>query len=104
MIVNINGPETFTALYNGTDSLIADLISTSDKKQVYGYSVKGDKIVFSYTHPKNLNGNLINTVSVAGSFNNWDPENKEYQMVKRIKTFMNWRFLFLDLKKEALFF
>ncbi|WP_185289762.1 serine hydrolase [Chryseobacterium lactis] len=85
IIVNINGPETFTALYNGTDSLVADLISTSDKKQVYGYSVKGDKIVFSYTHPKNLDGNLINTVSVAGSFNNWDPENKEYQMIKKDK-------------------
>jgi hypothetical protein len=85
IIVNINGPETFTALYNGTDSLVADLISTSDKKQVYGYSVKGDKIVFSYSHPKNLNGNLINTVAVAGSFNNWDPENKEYQMIKKDK-------------------
>jgi hypothetical protein len=48
MIVNINGPETFTALYNGTDSLIADLISTSDKKQVYGYSVKEIKL-FSLT-------------------------------------------------------
>lgn len=85
IIVNINGPETFTALYNGTDSLVADLISTSDKKQVYGYSVKGDKIVFSYTHPKNMDGNLINTVSVAGSFNNWDSENKEYQMIKKDK-------------------
>lgn len=85
IIVNINGPETFTALYNGTDSLVADLISTSDKKKVYGYSLKGDKIVFSYPHPKNLNGNLVNSVAVAGSFNNWDSENKEYQMIRKDK-------------------
>lgn len=85
IIVNINGPETFTTLYNGTSSLVTDLIPTSDKKQVYGYSLKGDKVVFSYAHPKNLNGNLINTVSIAGSFNNWDSENKEYQMIKKDK-------------------
>lgn len=85
MIVNINGPETFSTLYNGTTSLVADLVSTSDKKQVYGYSIKKDKIVFSYIHPKNMNGNLINNINVAGSFNNWDAENKEYQMIKRDK-------------------
>lgn len=85
MIVNINGPETFTILYNGTSSLVKGLVSTSDKKQVYGYSVKGDKVIFSYTHPKNLDASIINTVAIAGSFNDWDAENKEYQMIKKDK-------------------
>lgn len=83
IIVNITGADTFGTLYNGTTSLVEDLISASDKKQVYGYTVKGDKVVFSYTHPVNLDASLLHTVSVAGSFNNWDAENKGYQMVKK---------------------
>ncbi|RQO35520.1 hypothetical protein DBR39_17640 [Chryseobacterium sp. KBW03] len=83
IIVNINGPETFGILYNTAADLVGNLISTSDKKQVYGYSVKGNQVVFSYTHPKNLNADLINTIAVAGSFNDWNPENKEYQMTKK---------------------
>ncbi|UMQ43008.1 serine hydrolase [Chryseobacterium sp. Y16C] len=83
IIVNITGADTFGTLYNGTSSLVEDLISSSDEKQVYGYTVKGDKVVFSYTHPVNLDANLLHTVSVAGSFNDWDAENKEYQMVKK---------------------
>ncbi|WP_313003859.1 serine hydrolase [Chryseobacterium gleum] len=85
IIVNITGADTFGTLYNGTSSLVEDLISTSDKKQVYGYTVKGDKVVFSYTHPSSLDADLLHTVSVAGSFNDWDAENKEYQMVKKDK-------------------
>ncbi|WP_284464657.1 serine hydrolase [Chryseobacterium sp.] len=87
MIVNINGPETFNALYNTSADLVGDLISTSDKnkKEVYGYTVKGNNVVFSYTHPKNLDASLINTMAVAGSFNDWNPENKEYQMTKKDK-------------------
>ncbi|NIF04659.1 serine hydrolase [Chryseobacterium sp. Tr-659] len=87
MIVNINGPETFGILYNTAADLVGDLISTSDKKDVYGYSVKGDKVVFSYTHPENLNADLINNIAVAGSFNDWNPNDKEYQMVKKGKSY-----------------
>lgn len=85
MIVNINGPETFSSIYNGTMRLVGDLIATSDKKEVYGYKIKGDKIVFSYTHPANLNAELLHTVSLVGDFNNWDAGKKEYQMVKKDK-------------------
>ncbi|MBV8328509.1 serine hydrolase [Chryseobacterium sp.] len=85
IIVNINGPETYNTLYDGTTRLVEDLISTSDKKQVYGYAVKGDKIVFTYTHPANLNADLLHTVAVAGSFNDWNAENQEYQMIKKDK-------------------
>ncbi|MGR3856948.1 serine hydrolase [Chryseobacterium indologenes] len=85
IIVNVNGAETFSALYHGTSSLVGDLISTSDKKQVYGYTVKGDKLIFSYAHPVNLDAGLLHTVSVAGSFNDWDSENKDYQMVQKDK-------------------
>ncbi|WP_160137576.1 serine hydrolase [Chryseobacterium sp. c4a] len=85
IIVNVTGADTFGTLYNGTSSLVEDLISTSDKKEVYGYTVKGDNVVFSYTHPANLDASLLHTVSVAGSFNDWDSENKEYQMIQKDK-------------------
>ncbi|MDN3692632.1 serine hydrolase [Chryseobacterium tructae] len=85
IIVNINGPEIYNTIYNGTTRLVGDLISKSDKKEVYGYSVKGDKVIFTYTHPTNLNADLLHTVAVAGSFNDWNAENKDYQMVKKDK-------------------
>ncbi|MFZ4929300.1 serine hydrolase [Chryseobacterium sp. Mn2064] len=88
MIVNISGPQTFGILYNAAADLVGDLTtSRSDKKQVYGYSVKGDMVIFSYTHPENLNADLINTIAVAGSFNDWNPNNKEYQMIKKGKNY-----------------
>lgn len=85
IIVNINGPETFAALYNGTSSLVGDLTTISDKKQVYGYTIKDDKVVFTYRHPVNLDANLLHTVALAGSFNDWNSESKEYQMIKKDK-------------------
>lgn len=85
IIVNITGDDTFGTLYNGTTSLVEDFISTSDQKKVYGYTVKDDKVIFSYTHSANLDASLLHTVSVAGSFNDWDSESKEYQMVKKDK-------------------
>ncbi|WP_080779650.1 serine hydrolase [Chryseobacterium phocaeense] len=83
MIVNISGPETFPALYDAGADLIGDLENHSDKKQTYGYTIKGNNVVFSYTHGKNLDAKLIYSVFVAGSFNDWNSENKEYQMRKK---------------------
>ncbi|AZB04653.1 hypothetical protein EG341_12170 [Chryseobacterium lactis] len=100
LIVNISGPQTFDVLYNTASDLVDDLISVPEEKQVYGYSVKGNKVIFSYIHPKNLNADLINTIAVAGDFNNWNPEDKEYQMIKKEMIILNWKFLSPDLKKE----
>lgn len=83
MIVNVSGAETFPVLYDAAADLIGDLENHSDKKQAYGYSIKGDNIVFSYTHAENLDAKLVHSVFVAGSFNDWNSENKEYRMKKK---------------------
>lgn len=83
MIVNVSGMETFPELQNAAYSLVEDLTIPSGKKEIYGYEIKGDHIVFTYIHPKNLDIKLVNTVSVVGSFNDWKPESKNYQLLKR---------------------
>ncbi|WP_300688022.1 serine hydrolase [Chryseobacterium sp.] len=83
MIINISNPETLGILHSTATNLIEDLTNTSDKKQVYGYSVRGNNAVFSYAHPEKMDSKLIHSVSVAGSFNDWNPGNKEYQMKKK---------------------
>ncbi|MCQ9634059.1 serine hydrolase [Chryseobacterium sp. WG23] len=83
MIVNISGMNTGDALQTAASGLADDLISTSDKKEIYGYYLKGNKVVFSYIHPKNLDAKLINTVSVAGSFNDWRSEDKNFKLIKK---------------------
>ncbi|AZA80541.1 serine hydrolase [Chryseobacterium lactis] len=55
------------------------------KKEVYGYRTENDKVVFSYRYPKGVSPEFINTISVAGAFNNWNPEDKSYQLVLKDK-------------------
>ena len=81
IIVNISGPETHNILFNAVFNIANVLTSPNTKKQEnYGYYLKNDKVVFQYKHQKNLNVNLINKVSLAGSFNEWNPENANYQL------------------------
>ncbi|MCQ9635993.1 serine hydrolase [Chryseobacterium sp. WG23] len=51
------------------------------KKEVYGYRTENDKVIFSYRYPENLSTEFIKTISVAGSFNDWNSENTSYQLV-----------------------
>lgn len=83
IIVNISGPDTFPLLYNFAAELANDFTTAPEKKQTEGYYLKGNNIVFTYTHKKNLNAKLINSVSVAGSFNDWKADNKNYQLTKK---------------------
>ncbi len=85
MIINVSVPGGGYTLQNAASEIMEDFTSPSDKKQVYGYTLKGDKVVFEYTHPKNLDEGLINNIVVAGSFNDWNPGNKEYQMKRKDK-------------------
>jgi len=85
MIINISVPGGGYTLQNTASEIMEDFTSLSDKKQIYGYTLKGNNVVFTYEHPETLNAGLINTVSVAGSFNDWNPGNKEYQMKKKDK-------------------
>lgn len=82
-IVNVSGQSTFPALYNSAARLANDLTTAPGKKETEGYYLKGDNVVFTYTHPKNLNSKLINSASVAGSFNDWKTDHKNYQLIKK---------------------
>lgn len=85
VIINNSTPTTFPILQNAVGEMVEDFAAPSAKKEVYGYSVKGNNMVFSYTHPQNADAGLLNTVAVAGSFNDWNPENKDYQMTRKDK-------------------
>ncbi|MGG5208058.1 serine hydrolase [Chryseobacterium sp. MIQD13] len=85
MIINVSVPGGGYTLQNTASEIMEDFTSSSDKKQVYGYTLKGDKVVFEYTHSNNLDAGLLNNVSVAGLFNDWNPASKESQMKKKDK-------------------
>lgn len=53
------------------------------KKEIYGYRIENDKVVFSYQYPKNSSTEFIKNVSVAGAFNNWNMNDPSYQMVPK---------------------
>lgn len=68
------------------DSVISDLIKKPEvKKEIYGYRIENDKVIFIYKIPKDLNAEAIDKMSVAGSFNDWNPENTAYRMVLKDK-------------------
>lgn len=83
IIVNISNEKTANALGNAIVSLSNDLlVKENSKKEIYGYSVINNNIVFNYQHDKSLDANLVKSVSIAGSFDNWNPNDKKYQMVR----------------------
>lgn len=85
IIINISGEETHNALVNTVYNLADNLIHPNAKKEIYGYRIENDNLIFSYRHAENLNAKLIHSVSVAGTFNDWNPENKTYQFVQKNK-------------------
>lgn len=85
IIVNITGENTFGNLYETVVEIVQDLEAKSPEKIEYGYELTGDKVVFSYHYNKKLDPKLIKSISVAGSFNDWNPNNKAYQMLSKGK-------------------
>ncbi|MEA5260929.1 serine hydrolase [Arcicella aquatica] len=101
IILMYNGSNSFPIQYHATnhiagliDKLLVDayslveesitsekLINPISKKEIYGYKIENDKIIFSFKLPKSLKTKQIKSFSVGGSFNNWNPENVNYQMV-----------------------
>ncbi|UHO39067.1 serine hydrolase [Chryseobacterium capnotolerans] len=53
------------------------------KKEVYGYRIENDKVIFSYQYPKHSSTEFIKTVSLAGTFNNWNMNDPSYQMTPK---------------------
>jgi len=85
VIVNISDrANTSNALGSAVLSLTQDLKSADvAENNPYGYIITGDNVTFRYRHPKKLDFSLVKSVSVAGSFNNWNPEDKAFRMVHR---------------------
>ncbi|MEM9361957.1 MAG: serine hydrolase [Bacteroidota bacterium] len=81
IVINQSTPMTHEKLRIVVNSIVADLFdSNEDFDKNYGYRIENENVVFQYTHPKNLTHDLINSISVAGTFNNWNPNNSSYQM------------------------
>jgi hypothetical protein len=86
IIVNISDENTANALGEAIIRLSNDLLSAYKKQTgIYGYKIINNNVVFSYEHDKNLNSNLIKSISIAGSFNNWNPNDKNYQLIQKSK-------------------
>ncbi|MBE8724813.1 serine hydrolase [Flavobacterium hungaricum] len=86
VIVNISDDDTGNALGEAIANLTNDLLKEKQTKTgIYGYQLSGEDVVFTYEHDKTLNPDLVKTVSIAGSFDNWSPEDKNFQMTRKIK-------------------
>lgn len=81
IILNINAPNTYDCLFKAISRIEEDLKPENKAKKIYGYKITGDQVIFTYKHEKPLNAKLIRSISVAGSFNNWSPNDKAYEMV-----------------------
>ncbi len=81
IVVNKSTPQTHEQLHNALNAIVADLNDTDQYFDItYGYRVEKDTIVFQYIHPKDLRDDIIKSMSVAGSFNNWNANDDLYQM------------------------
>ncbi|UZU00045.1 serine hydrolase [Chryseobacterium fluminis] len=85
LMVNISGPETGEILSNSTFDIANDLLLDYQNKNIYGYRLTDDKVIFSYKHDKKLDVDLIKSVSIPGLFNDWNSENKSFQMIRKDK-------------------
>ncbi|MGG7467982.1 serine hydrolase [Chryseobacterium arthrosphaerae] len=59
------------------------LIHPDLKKETYGYRIEKGNVIFSYRFLAKKNVDYIKNMSVAGSFNNWNPDDKAYQMIRK---------------------
>lgn len=86
IIVNISNEKTANALGTAVVNLSQVLLSKNDsKKEIFGYKIVNKNVVFSYEHNKSLDSDLVKNVSIAGSFDNWNPNDNNYQMIRKNK-------------------
>jgi hypothetical protein len=50
------------------------------KKKIYGYKETEKEIIFNYEIPKSTEMESVKTISVAGSFNSWNPKDVLWQL------------------------
>jgi Predicted Zn-dependent protease (DUF2268) len=53
------------------------------KKEIFGYKITADTIVFEWKIPQEMNASVVKKVNVAGTFNQWNPQHPDYQMTER---------------------
>ncbi|WP_264537764.1 serine hydrolase [Flavobacterium sp. N1736] len=83
IIVNISNEKTANALGNAIVAISGDLLAKNEvKKEIYGYKITNNNVIFTYQHDKSLDAGLVKSVAIAGSFDNWNPNDKNYQMVR----------------------
>lgn len=86
IIVNISDENTGNALGEAIVRLSSDLLSENKKQSgIYGYKIINGNVVFTYEHDKTLNSDLVKSVSIAGSFDKWNPNDQNYQMIRKNK-------------------
>jgi hypothetical protein len=66
----------------------------------YGYKIEGETVVFRFELPKSINPSEVKFVTVAGSFNGWNPEDKTYAMTLLKKNIYEYRLPKSNLKNE----
>lgn len=81
IVINKSAPTTHEKLQIAENSIVADL---NDFNQFngdnYGYRIENEDVVFQYAHSEKLSNHNIKSISVAGTFNDWDPNHNLYQM------------------------
>lgn len=86
IITNKSGSKTSDAIHKTISDIVEDLKPESNPKsklEIYGYKLSENDIIFTYKHNTSLNSQLVKTISVAGSFNEWNPNNSKYKMVRK---------------------
>ncbi|MFB9080354.1 serine hydrolase [Flavobacterium procerum] len=86
IILNISDEDTANVLGEAVITLSNELLAAnSPQTGIYGYKLINDDVVFTYIHDKALNSDLVKSVSIAGSFDNWNPKDEKFQMVRKNK-------------------
>ncbi|MET3028893.1 serine hydrolase [Flavobacterium sp. UW10123] len=86
IIVNISDENTANSIGEAITRLSNELLSENKKQTgIYGYKIVNGNVVFVYEHDKNLDSDLIKSVSIAGSFDKWNPNDQNFQMIKKNK-------------------
>lgn len=80
IIVNVTGENTFGNLYETATRLVEDLEAQSTEKMQYGYRLISDQVVFTYQFNRKLDLTSLKSITVAGSFNDWNPDTTKYRL------------------------
>jgi hypothetical protein len=46
----------------------------------YGYKLEKSQVVFTFELPKNIDKSQVQYITIAGTFNGWNPQNLDYKM------------------------